>query len=205
MSALISSATDGRVPSYLGSSRTLYAWGAQLEAGSFPTSYIPTSGSAVTRAADVASITGTNFSSWYNEPASTLYVESPSFPNYGNRSNGPLVYISDQNVFTSGTGDGIKFGTSSPATGSRVLVTEAGATQADGLTGAGSKFAVAVSENDFGYVVDSAIAGTDNTVVMPTGMNRLVMTGYGPGLAHISRLAYYPYRLSDTILQEITS
>lgn len=45
---------------------TIYIWGAQMEAGAFATSYIPTVASQVTRNADVATMTGTNFSDWYN-------------------------------------------------------------------------------------------------------------------------------------------
>ena len=49
------------------SGTTGWFWGAQQELGNLPTSYIPTSGSTVTRNADDASITGTNFSSWYSQ------------------------------------------------------------------------------------------------------------------------------------------
>jgi hypothetical protein len=55
---------------------SLYAWGMQLETGAFPTSYIPTSASTVTRSADLASMTGTNFSSWYNQNEGTLYASA---------------------------------------------------------------------------------------------------------------------------------
>lgn len=48
---------------------------AQLELGAFSTSFIPTSGSQVTRTADVAVMSGTNFSSWYNASQGTFSVE----------------------------------------------------------------------------------------------------------------------------------
>jgi hypothetical protein len=53
----------------------VYVWGAQLEVGSFPTSYIPTTTAAATRAADVASISGSNFSSWYNQAEGTVFAQ----------------------------------------------------------------------------------------------------------------------------------
>ena len=49
---------------------------AQLELGSFATSYIPTVASQVTRNADVATMTGTNFSDWYNATEGTFEVDA---------------------------------------------------------------------------------------------------------------------------------
>ena len=54
---------------------THHIWGAQLDAGAFPTSYIPTTTATVTRAADVASIAGANFSSWYNQTEGTVFAD----------------------------------------------------------------------------------------------------------------------------------
>lgn len=51
----------------------------QLTTGTFATSWIPTSGASATRASDNALITGTNFSSWYNQSEGVLFAEFISF------------------------------------------------------------------------------------------------------------------------------
>jgi hypothetical protein len=73
---MITSATAARNETYAGTNRQIYAWGAQVEAGAFATSYIPTVASQVTRSADSAVMTGTNFSSWYNASEGTFYCEA---------------------------------------------------------------------------------------------------------------------------------
>jgi len=49
---------------------------AQLESGAFATSFIPTEATTVTRNADVATMTGTNFSSWYNASEGAFVVNA---------------------------------------------------------------------------------------------------------------------------------
>lgn len=54
-------------------------WGTQLEVGAFATSYIPTTTTALTRDADVATITGGNFSDfWQASKGGTRVLATPS-------------------------------------------------------------------------------------------------------------------------------
>ena len=52
-----------------------YIWGAQVEAGAFATSYIPTTTLAVLRNADDVTMSGTNFTSWYNASEGSLSLK----------------------------------------------------------------------------------------------------------------------------------
>jgi len=55
---------------------------AQLEVGSFVTSFIPTDATSKTRNADVAAITGTNFSSWFNASEGAFQIRASTPQNY---------------------------------------------------------------------------------------------------------------------------
>jgi hypothetical protein len=66
--------TTTRAPSYLGSTSNevlTSLW--QFETGSFATSYIPTTTGTLARSADVCSITGDAFNSFYNQSEGTLF------------------------------------------------------------------------------------------------------------------------------------
>jgi hypothetical protein len=73
-------------------------WGAQLEVGAFATSYIPTGATEVTRNADVATITGTNFSDFWQASKGGAQVQALPSTVSGIR---PLVQYDD------GTADNI--------------------------------------------------------------------------------------------------
>ena len=88
-------AASGTSNNYAGDvTKGIYCFGAQLEAGAFPTSYIPTVAATVQRGADNASMTGTNFSSWYNTAQGTFFAKAQGLYNTAT-SNGARYVLAN--------------------------------------------------------------------------------------------------------------
>jgi len=187
---------DGTTDGYTGDNVSgIYAWGAQLEVGSFPTSYIPTEGSQVTRAADVTSITGTNFSSWYEQSEGTVFSDSlvkyhPGTTQFVYQLGGGSFLHSlrqpqgNANSFRAVIGNTFS---SAPGTGGVAV------------NGSVTKAAIAYTATNGRFQV-----GTSGTDVTPAGIADSNQITLGNNNGTINRLTYWPTRLSNDTLQTIT-
>ena len=178
-----------------------YIWGAQLEALPLATSYIPTTSAQVTRASDNASMTGTNFSSWYNISEGTIYSETSAYALNGTNwciSDGTSAnrilsgFDATYNLFVSASG-----------------VTQAQITVGSFTANTYGKVAGAYKTNDFAVSLNASLAGTDTLGVVPA-VNQLQIGG-GAGNAsgsvlngRIKKISYYPIRVTNTQLQSLT-
>jgi hypothetical protein len=186
---------------------TIFVYGAQIEEGAFPTSYIPTEGASATRARDLAEIPTSAFG--YNNDKGSVAVEfksnKPSSDFYG------AFVLSDgspTNRIIHHTFNG----------GHRGTVVSSGVSEVNvvaGSRGAPSelvKFAVGFSDNNFAASLNGATAVTDTSVTIPSGLSKLALGYYYPTNpqsnmlnGHIKSIQYYPRRLTDTQLQELTT
>lgn len=198
-------ATADGVGSYTGDGFSgILVWGAQLEAGAFATSYIPTVASTVTRNADAASMTGTNFSSWYAADQGTMYVEGYLYQN----TTGSLMFTINDGT----TSNRIQLNMSSST--SQFLYLANGVIQAQfvgtlSTLSASNKMAFAYKVNDYAGSVNAGTPGTDTSGVISTAMNQMQI-GSRTGTAEfinstIKKIAYYPLRVTNAQLQALTS
>jgi hypothetical protein len=178
---------------------------AQLEAGAFATSPIITTGSAATRAADIATITGANFSRWYNQLSGALYAQCLSS---SPTSTSGIAAVNDN---TSSNRIDIRQQSNSV----RGIVNTGGVGQATMIVGTGSNppanvlFASALSyeTNSFAISQDGLSPITDSSGTVPAvSQMRIGMLDAGTSSLNgsITHITYWPRRLSDTILQSLT-
>jgi hypothetical protein len=175
----------------------------QAETGSFPTSTIPTTTTALTRAADVASVN--TLSPWYNASAGTIYAEA----------TGPIANI--YRILAEGASaadfrdfslsfDGLRGNfTSRFVTGNFDVLGPANSLTA----GATVKLAGSYSSTSADLAYGGTLAVTKNSVTQRIPADRMFLgSRLGTSLqlnGHLRRLTYYPRTLSTAELQAITA
>jgi hypothetical protein len=174
----------------------------QLEQGAFATSVIPTTTAAATRAADVATITGSAFSSWYRQDEGTVFAE---YRDIGITGANRFVYqVSD------GTGSNrIGFFVSGTTTINNRHVaagTQVNPTTLSTILNGRNRHAIACAVGS----CNAASGGTLATASSPSSMPSVTQLSIGALNAgeflnaSISRLTYWPTRLPNTTLQRMT-
>lgn len=182
----------------------VYVWGAQLEAGGFATSYIPTTTAAATRNADVASVN--TLSPWYSATEGTLFAEGTVV----NNISGTTARIYAELGISAGTERIIVEARSSTSTRARTVTggttvissvtynalgvntKVAAAYGSDGITAAVVGLAPVTTASGI-PVVDTLFIGRSPNAVAAAQLN-----------GHLRRITYYPRRLTNAELQNIT-
>ncbi len=191
----------------------LYLWGAQLEAGSCATSYIPTTSASVTRDADLISKTG--ISSLIGQTEGTIFVEEVYDANVTNNGglDDALVCLTD------GTSNNLisifHYGTFTGGLSTKVLFwirlnnnTQA-FIQSNSLNSGTYKIALAYKNNDVVAYINGVQIGTDTSASIPsTSAITLVdpvTTNAATKTVNIKSAVLFKTRLSNNELATLTT
>ena len=198
------------VVNYTGTSGNEFLiWGAQLEAGAFATSYIPTTSATVTRAADVASISSSAFSSWYRQGEGTVFVNATTNATHGGSNSFPRKLSISDGINSNSIEDYYRVLASYTDAGYRIDA--AGVNQAQFDTNNqrnGQSSVIGYAANNSAFAVGGTVVATDLSGTVPTTTQlRLGQRGDGSAALNgtIRRLTYWPWRLSNATLQALTS
>lgn len=199
----IDSANSARVEASTGNGTDgIYIYGAQLEQLSYPTSYIPTSGSSVTRAAETCNNSGN--SEVFNDSEGVLFVNTATLQEGVTEK---IISLSDGT-----TSNNIYFSFSGAANTIYGLVVSGGSTQASLSTTVSqiqpNKLLIKYKSNDISFWLNGFKVGFDTSANTPSGLKNLsfsyptnAINFYGK----TKELGYYDTALTDLELETLTS
>lgn len=168
-------------------------YGAQLEVGAFPTTYIITTTTSVARNADVAVMTGVDFSDWYVSGQGSFFSSLTPKSVAGIK---PILQADD------GTADNI-ISLRGNSADPELYILSGGAPQAQIDAGTivantAYKLVGAWNTNSCAAAKDGGAAGTDNSATIPTpNQLRIGSDGTDYANAWLAKIQYWPQRLTD--------
>ena len=180
----------------------ILVWGSMLSSG--PSSYIPTAGATVTRAADLAALSGANFSAWHRADEGSLLIDASVL---AAGSSGALIALNDNTANN-------QIALQLDGGQVRLVVTTGGVQQVNLLAGAvpapNTPFRVAAAyrAGDFAVSLNGAVPVVSTSGTLPT-RNQARLGALGAGTdhmrGHLRRVAFYPARLSSGQLQALSA
>ena len=190
----------------------VYVWGPMIEKNVIdrrkPSSYFETTGSTATRGADSAVVSGSNFSSWFNNTEGTVLIEyyRTNEPTFGGFT-WPMS-ISDGTINNQISFYNINGGTAV----TNIFYQSGGTAQLDYLqvnTNVGiNKLAQSYKTNQVAFAANGSLVGVDYTNTTPV-VNRLTIgnsyTGGNDLNDRVSRIVYWPKALSPTEVTALTN
>jgi hypothetical protein len=172
-------------------------WGAQLELGSFLTSYIPTVATTITRNPDVAVMTSTNFSSWYTATTGAAVVWAIPQTATGIR---PLVQFDDATALEI---IALRGNVADP----ELYIVDGGVAQAQIDAGTivantAYKLSGGWNTNNCAAAKDGGTVGTDVAATMPTPTQlRIGSDGTNYASAWVQKIMYWKQRIINAEVQ----
>jgi hypothetical protein len=185
-------------------------WGNQVELGAFPTSLIITSGAPLTRSADVCSITGSDFTGFYNPSQGTLFGQGATFSTITTSSSADNTLVSIDkgvgNFFTLQRGaGGIKVSRAIYRSGGSGVASLISSLWGDSVT---AKIITSYNANDFAMSFNGGSAVTQLSGSVPVGVDMMTIgrafNNEGSWNGHIAAIRYYKKRLPNAKLQALT-
>lgn len=180
-----------------------------LELGAFATSFIPTAASQVTRTADLATMTGTNFTDWFKTTAGTIESIATTFGLVGTLAADRRHHwgvTKDASIgtdtllaynITTGFGTACRNSGSAPTT-----MPTFGETQTNGTV---NNFVIGFDGSTADRALNTVVAANTSASMTLANMNRISFGQQGDAIrflnGHLQKFNYWPMKLINAEIQ----